>query len=113
VRDDRGSQQNPPPMATTLLCQIKIKRRPLRRLPWPGWLSLATSPAPTPPQKPFNDLRQSICGRIVTLSCPFRAVSPGGQPRIMPGSATAALAVKTERCPPTGYPPLRMGQAPF
>jgi hypothetical protein len=31
------------------------------------------------------------------------------QPLSLPGSIEPALAVKTERCPPTGCPPLRQG----
>jgi hypothetical protein len=44
---------------------------------------------------------------IQPFALPFRNATPGQQPLTLPGSTDAALAVKTERLPPTGYPPLR------
>src|SRR5271163_1432567 len=53
--------------------------------------------------------RHALGGSCGLSPLPFRDATPGRQPLIMPGSTDAALAVKTERFPPYGLPPITAG----
>ncbi len=58
------------------------------------------------PGLPDRADRRVWVGGVPAIVLPFRNATPGQQPLIMPGSTDAALAVKTERFPPYGLPPI-------
>ena len=45
-----------------------------------------------------------------SLPYPFEKATPGSNLSTLPGSTDAALAVKTERFPPYGLPPITAGR---
>ena len=55
----------------------------------------------------------TTAGGLSVIALPFRSRRQANDLSLMPGSTDAALAVKTERLPPYGLPPITAGAERF